>query len=595
MARLPNPGGDDGKWGDLLNEFLLVEHNADGTLKRSAAIASAEQTANKGAANGYASLDTGAMVPTAQIGGTGADGTKFLRGDRTWATVPTAADATNNTKGLIQLAGDLGGTASAPTVSNIARVFNVRDYGAVGDGATDDSTAINSAITAASGAGGGTVFFPQGTYVVSSTSRKDTVSYTSGLTVYDTSAVNGDMGSYLVGAGIQGRIPKITAVTPGVSFTVDAAPLGSPTSLYVVKPGFVLPEGVKIQGAGATYTTDGFGTGNTSSSKILDNGTGITCLIRGASASGGNASSRYGLVDISVWGNANSTLYGVYVGNMAWYLAIDNCDISRHGMAGLVLDGNMNSNTINSTIFSYNGTANATDYTGGVVTTPFWEQPSAAVNFYNCFFNANFGWGICNGSGGGSYGINLYGCQFNNTRTSAATDSGTSMMIQTISMGSANVSGGWSESAALYDMYTTGPVVASGFQFKSATSKHWYVNGGSVSVIGCWFSNASICSLQLASGANVTWNNTYIEDPFFFAGGPANTTILGIGSSYPITGSGSGMSPGSFGQSSTNKIWQGAGAPSSSNGGDGDFYLRTDGSTNTHIYVKAAGAWSGIV
>lgn len=31
MARLPTPGGDDGNWGSILNTFLEVEHNADGT------------------------------------------------------------------------------------------------------------------------------------------------------------------------------------------------------------------------------------------------------------------------------------------------------------------------------------------------------------------------------------------------------------------------------------------------------------------------------------------------------------------------------------------------------------------------------------
>lgn len=33
MPRLPVPGSDDDVWGDLLNEFLEVEHNADGTQK----------------------------------------------------------------------------------------------------------------------------------------------------------------------------------------------------------------------------------------------------------------------------------------------------------------------------------------------------------------------------------------------------------------------------------------------------------------------------------------------------------------------------------------------------------------------------------
>lgn len=34
MARLPQPGGDEGAWGDILNEFLAQAHNADGTLKQ---------------------------------------------------------------------------------------------------------------------------------------------------------------------------------------------------------------------------------------------------------------------------------------------------------------------------------------------------------------------------------------------------------------------------------------------------------------------------------------------------------------------------------------------------------------------------------
>lgn len=33
MTRLPQPGSDEGKWGNILNDFLAVEHNSDGTLK----------------------------------------------------------------------------------------------------------------------------------------------------------------------------------------------------------------------------------------------------------------------------------------------------------------------------------------------------------------------------------------------------------------------------------------------------------------------------------------------------------------------------------------------------------------------------------
>jgi hypothetical protein len=45
--------------------------------------------------------------------------------------------------------------------------FNVRDFGAIGDGVTDDTASINAAGAAASAAGGGTVYFPNGTYLVS--------------------------------------------------------------------------------------------------------------------------------------------------------------------------------------------------------------------------------------------------------------------------------------------------------------------------------------------------------------------------------------------------------------------------------------------
>jgi hypothetical protein len=43
---------------------------------------------------------------------------------------------------------------------------SVKDFGARGDGVTDDTTAINAAFSAANTAGGGTVFFPFGTYLV---------------------------------------------------------------------------------------------------------------------------------------------------------------------------------------------------------------------------------------------------------------------------------------------------------------------------------------------------------------------------------------------------------------------------------------------
>src|SRR5215470_5289441 len=55
-------------------------------------------------------------------------------------------------------------------------IFDVRTYGAVGDGKTVDSPAINMAIEAAAAAGGGTVFFPAGTWLSFSIRLKSHVS-----------------------------------------------------------------------------------------------------------------------------------------------------------------------------------------------------------------------------------------------------------------------------------------------------------------------------------------------------------------------------------------------------------------------------------
>src|SRR5687767_3369297 len=50
-------------------------------------------------------------------------------------------------------------------VSNFFRgTYNVRDYGAVGDGVTDDRVAIQNAYIAAYNAGRGEVYWPDGSY-----------------------------------------------------------------------------------------------------------------------------------------------------------------------------------------------------------------------------------------------------------------------------------------------------------------------------------------------------------------------------------------------------------------------------------------------
>lgn len=83
---------------------------------------------------------------------------------------------------------DNGGTIVVSTASSpgyrFKRIFesetyNVKWFGAKGNGTNDDTQSIRNAISAASAAGGGTVFFPQGTYIVapSGSSRIDLKSF----------------------------------------------------------------------------------------------------------------------------------------------------------------------------------------------------------------------------------------------------------------------------------------------------------------------------------------------------------------------------------------------------------------------------------
>jgi hypothetical protein len=69
MARLPTPGQDSGTWGTVLNDFLTQAHTS-----------------------------SGALLPS--------------------AVDSAVSDATASATGVVQLAGDLGGTAAAPTIAN---------------------------------------------------------------------------------------------------------------------------------------------------------------------------------------------------------------------------------------------------------------------------------------------------------------------------------------------------------------------------------------------------------------------------------------------------------------------------------------------
>lgn len=166
MARLPTPGGDDGSWGDLLNEFLSFEHESDGTLKKADEIAAKYEKPTDGIPKAdlvfsvRASLDKADAADTpgaaqSRVDQHSADTTDVHGIADTAQLALKNADATTFT-----------GTLTAPLQDKGGQVYNALTYEAVGDGTTDDTTAIQDALDAASAAGGGVVFLPKGTYLI---------------------------------------------------------------------------------------------------------------------------------------------------------------------------------------------------------------------------------------------------------------------------------------------------------------------------------------------------------------------------------------------------------------------------------------------
>lgn len=150
MTRLPIPGADSGNWGTVLNTFLLVEHNADGTLKPSGSLNAKIDSADKAAANGVATLDTNSLIPTSQLGSGVASTSTYLRGDGSWQATPGMASVSSTDITDSSLVGRnvLTATdgATARTAIGLGNVDNTSDASKPVSSA--QSAAISAAISA---------------------------------------------------------------------------------------------------------------------------------------------------------------------------------------------------------------------------------------------------------------------------------------------------------------------------------------------------------------------------------------------------------------------------------------------------------------
>jgi hypothetical protein len=115
--------------------------------------------------------------------------------------------------GLIGIELGTASAAAAPPNKGKQGIYNVADYGAIADDTMDDSTAIQNAINDANANGGGTVYVPGGTYMVSD------------LKLYSNIALEGDGWNSVL---------KQNSNAPGVHYVVSVNPgaegVGNPKS-----------------------------------------------------------------------------------------------------------------------------------------------------------------------------------------------------------------------------------------------------------------------------------------------------------------------------------------------------------------------------
>src|ERR1043166_1883281 len=114
---------------------------------------------------------------------------------------PSSAAAPTTTKSAVDNTPKTNGKAEdASASSSPGEAINVKTYGAVGDGTTDDSAAFSAALKALGDAGGGVCVVPKGTYNISAT----------GITAPYKAAVSS--GVHLVGENRDACVLRVSAM-----------------------------------------------------------------------------------------------------------------------------------------------------------------------------------------------------------------------------------------------------------------------------------------------------------------------------------------------------------------------------------------------
>jgi hypothetical protein len=306
-------------------------------------------------------LDSAGRVSTGEIWLTAGSNYKFVLKTSTDTTLATwdnitGINGTGITSNASNVQYDPAGTGAVSTTvqAKLRETVSVKDFGATGDGSTDDTTAISNAITYVS-TNGGAVYFPAGVYLTSASLVIDAPNVTlygdgaSQSTIQSNSASfwvikYTDNADYLTVKNlyIKGNAVDDSTTQYGIGYSVSS---------------FVAPEYVTISNCRFAYTNSGIVTGSGQYWSITENnfdnlmgvvsGTGYGvlaaentahCLFDSNKFIGSAGKGRHGIY-MSV-GCSHSIASNNYVSYMNQSAFVCRANVGQPGVTGNVITGN---------------------------------------------------------------------------------------------------------------------------------------------------------------------------------------------------------------------------------------------------------------
>lgn len=166
------------------------------------------------------------------------------------------------------------GAVTRTVQAKLQDFVSVKDFGAAGNGTTDDTAAIKAACAALNTAGGGTLYFPQGTYLYTSTVFTNVLSGVTlkGANKYGSTITTNNVGAnmfYVAGSGAKIENLGFTSTVTNTSGTF----LNVNGTANVVDDVYIAGDfnGILLGGVAAKLSKLVFGTGASGSTRIIVN------------------------------------------------------------------------------------------------------------------------------------------------------------------------------------------------------------------------------------------------------------------------------------------------------------------------------------